>query len=108
MLVSAQAVVVTLFGGVASVWGPVIGAAILVPLAETLQAELGQYLPGIQGVVYGIAIIAVMLLSPDGLFWTVRDRLLRREAPHGVSEVTGAGPEARGRHRRGALSRVTH
>src|SRR6185369_6729207 len=88
MIVSAQAVVVTLFGGVASVWGPVIGAAILVPLAETLQAELGQYLPGIQGVVYGIAIIAVMLLSPDGLFWTVRDRLLRREAPHGVSEVT--------------------
>ena len=42
MLVSAQAVVVTLFGGVASVWGPVIGAAILVPLAETLQAELGH------------------------------------------------------------------
>ena len=74
MLVSAQAVVVTLFGGVASVWGPVIGAVILVPLAETLQAELGTYLPGIQGVVYGVAIIAVMLLSPDGLFWTVRDR----------------------------------
>ena len=45
MLVSAQAVVVTLFGGVASVWGPVIGAAILVPLAETLQAELGTYCP---------------------------------------------------------------
>ena len=100
MLVSAQAVVVTLFGGVASVWGPVIGAAILVPLAETLQAELGTYLPGIQGVVYGIAIIAVMLLSPDGLFWTVRDRLLRREAPHGVAEVapglvTEAGSDGR-------------
>ena len=81
MLVSAQAVVVTLFGGVASVWGPVIGAAILVPLAETLQAELGTYLPGIQGVVYGVAIIAVMLLSPDGLYWTIRDRWLHREAP---------------------------
>ncbi len=78
MLVSAQAVVVTLFGGVASVWGPVIGAAILVPLAETLQAELGTYLPGIQGVVYGFAIIAIMLLSPDGLFWTIRDRWFRR------------------------------
>jgi ABC-type branched-subunit amino acid transport system ATPase component/ABC-type branched-subunit amino acid transport system permease subunit len=78
MLVSAQAVVVTLFGGIASVWGPLIGAAILVPLAETLQAELGTYLPGIQGVVYGIAIIAIMLLSPDGLFWTLRDRWFRR------------------------------
>lgn len=77
MLVSAQAVVVTLFGGVASIWGPVIGAAILVPLAESLNAELGNYLPGIQGVVYGIAIIAIMLASPDGLFWTIRDRFFK-------------------------------
>jgi ABC-type branched-subunit amino acid transport system ATPase component/ABC-type branched-subunit amino acid transport system permease subunit len=81
MLVSAQAVVVTLFGGVASVWGPVIGAAILVPLAETLNAEIGNYLPGIQGVVYGAAIIGIMLAAPDGLFWTIRDRLFRRPAP---------------------------
>jgi branched-chain amino acid transport system permease protein len=87
MLVSAQAVVVTLFGGVASVWGPLIGAAILVPLAETLQAELGTYLPGIQGVVYGVAIIAIMLLSPDGLFWTLRDRWVRQKAAAPVPEL---------------------
>ena len=81
MLVSAQAVVVTLFGGVASVWGPVIGAAILVPLAESLNAELGNVLPGIQGVVYGAAIIGIMLAAPDGLYWTVRDRWFRRALP---------------------------
>jgi branched-chain amino acid transport system permease protein len=86
MLVSAQAVVVTLFGGVASVWGPVIGAAVLVPLAETLQAELGSVLPGIQGVVYGAAIIAIMLLSPDGLYWTVRDRWMRDKAPEPIPD----------------------
>ena len=78
MLVSAQPVVVTLFGGVASIWGPVIGAAILVPLAESLNAELGNIIPGIQGVVYGAAIILIMLASPDGLFWTIRDRWFRR------------------------------
>jgi ABC-type branched-subunit amino acid transport system ATPase component/ABC-type branched-subunit amino acid transport system permease subunit len=87
MLVSAQAVVVTLFGGVASVWGPLIGAAILVPLAETLQAELGTYLPGIQGVVYGFAIIAIMLLSPDGLFWTLRDRWFKPKAAAPIPDV---------------------
>jgi branched-chain amino acid transport system permease protein len=48
LLVSAQPVVVTLFGGVTSIWGPVIGAAILVPLAESLNAELGNIIPGIQ------------------------------------------------------------
>ena len=37
---SAQALIVTLFGGVGIFWGPVIGSAILIPLAETLHAEL--------------------------------------------------------------------
>src|SRR6201988_4499606 len=87
MLVSAQAVVVTLFGGVASVWGPVIGAAILVPLAETLKAELGTYMPGIQGVLYGVAIIGIMLLSPDGLYWTIRDRWFAQKAPEPIPEL---------------------
>jgi branched-chain amino acid transport system permease protein len=95
MLVSAQAVVVTLFGGVASVWGPVIGAAILVPLAETLQAELGTFLPGIQGVVYGIAIIAIMLLSPDGLFWTIGDRWFRRAASEPIPDLGLLPPPVR-------------
>ena len=82
LLVSAQAVVVTLFGGIAGLWGPVIGAAILVPLAETLNAELGNILPGIQGVVYGAAIIIIMVAAPEGLFWSIRDRFFRaRSAP---------------------------
>jgi ABC-type branched-subunit amino acid transport system ATPase component/ABC-type branched-subunit amino acid transport system permease subunit len=94
MLVSAQAVVVTLFGGVASVWGPVIGAAILVPLAESLNAELGNILPGIQGVVYGVAIIGIMLASPDGLFWTIRDRFFRPKAPAPLPASLTAHPPA--------------
>jgi branched-chain amino acid transport system permease protein len=80
MLVSAQALVVALFGGVGVLWGPVIGAVILVPLAETLHAELGNIVPGIQGVVYGIAIITIMLSAPDGIYWRIRDRLARQGA----------------------------
>ena len=95
MIVSAQPVVMSLFGGVASVWGPVIGSAILVPLSETLQAELGAILPGIQGVVYGLAIIAIMLSAPDGLFWTIRDRWFRRGAPDPIPVVP---PEAAHAH----------
>ena len=94
MLVSAQAVVVTLFGGVASIWGPVIGAAILVPLAESLNAELGNILPGIQGVVYGVAIIAIMLASPDGLFWTIRDKFFTPKAPAALPAGLGADAPA--------------
>jgi ABC-type branched-subunit amino acid transport system ATPase component/ABC-type branched-subunit amino acid transport system permease subunit len=81
MLTSAQALIVALFGGVGSAWGPVIGSAILIPLAEMLQAELGDKLPGIQGVVYGIAIILVILFAPEGIYWRTRDIwLVRRRA----------------------------
>ncbi|HYM71915.1 MAG TPA: ABC transporter ATP-binding protein, partial [Stellaceae bacterium] len=42
-----------------------------------LNAELGDVLPGIQGVVYGIAIILIILLAPEGVYWRVLDRLSR-------------------------------
>jgi branched-chain amino acid transport system permease protein len=92
MLTSAQALVVTLFGGVGTLWGPVIGASILVPLNETLQAKLGNVIPGIQGVVYGLAVILVILLAPEGLFWRVRDRVLAR-TPARRAE-TGYAPDS--------------
>jgi ABC-type branched-subunit amino acid transport system ATPase component/ABC-type branched-subunit amino acid transport system permease subunit len=78
MLVSAQPLILALFGGVGSLWGPVIGAMVLVPLAEVLNAELGDILPGIQGVVYGVAIIAIMLYAPEGVYWRLKDKLASR------------------------------
>ena len=79
MLVSAQALTVAMFGGVGTVWGPVIGSVILIPLAEALNAEVGTRFPGIQGVIFGLAIICVILLAPEGLFWKVRDVLRKRK-----------------------------
>ena len=78
MLTSAQALVVTLFGGVGTLWGPVIGSSILIPVAEALHAKLGHVIPGIQGVVFGLGIILVILLAPEGIYWTIRDRWQRR------------------------------
>jgi len=78
MLTSAQALIVTLFGGVATLWGPVVGSIILVPLAEILHAELGDKIPGINGVVFGAAIVAVILLAPEGIVPKLRDALARR------------------------------
>jgi branched-chain amino acid transport system ATP-binding protein/branched-chain amino acid transport system permease protein len=80
MLVSAQALTVAMFGGVGTVWGPVIGSAILIPLAETLNAEAGARIPGIQGVIFGLAIIGVILIAPEGLFWKIRDLMRKRAA----------------------------
>ena len=73
MMTSAQALIVTLFGGIGSAWGPVIGSAILIPLSETLHAEFGEYLPGISGIVFGLAIILIILVAPEGIYWKVYD-----------------------------------
>jgi branched-chain amino acid transport system ATP-binding protein/branched-chain amino acid transport system permease protein len=91
MLTSAQALIVALFGGVGTLWGPLIGSAILIPLSETLQANLGDKIPGIQGVVYGIAIILAVLLAPEGIYWRVRD-FLRRPRAVGFGPVDPIAP----------------
>jgi len=79
MLVSAQALTVVMFGGTGIFWGPIIGAGILIPIAEILHAELGNILPGIQGVIYGIAIVALILIAPEGIYWNLRDWATRRK-----------------------------
>jgi len=100
MLTSAQALIVTLFGGVATFWGPVVGAIILIPLAEILHAELGDKIPGIQGVVFGAAIVAVIMLAPEGIVPKFRDARARRrqsaaDVRPALDEPAAAPPTAR-------------
>ena len=94
VLVSAQALTMAMFGGVGVFWGPVIGAAVLVPLAETLNAQLGNILPGIQGVVYGIAIILITLLAPEGIYWSISDRLTSGRAARARAPSLARTPPA--------------
>jgi len=94
MLVSAQALIVAMFGGVGTLWGPVIGAVVLVPLSELLHAELGDVVPGIQGVVFGVAIVAVILLAPEGVFWKIKDLMLRRDARRVAAQPRAQPPAA--------------
>ena len=105
-VVSAQALILTLFGGVGTLWGPVIGAIVLIPLTESLRAQLGHILPGIQGVIYGLTIMLVILLAPEGVFWKVRDIWAKRQrhpgdpvpvqaaAPFQQPSPAGAAPSA--------------
>jgi branched-chain amino acid transport system permease protein len=76
VLVIVQTLVVCLVGGAGSKWGPLLGAALMVPLSELLDATVGDRLPGIQGIVYGAALALVMLFAPEGLYWRFRGLLL--------------------------------
>jgi branched-chain amino acid transport system permease protein len=106
VLVIVQTLVVCLVGGVGSKWGPLIGSAIMVPMSETLDATVGDQLPGIQGVVYGAALVLVMLFAPEGIYWRLGAlRPARRAveaprvsavAPRIDTTVAGRSPVERG------------
>jgi branched-chain amino acid transport system permease protein len=80
MLVSAQALIITMFGGRGTAWGAAIGAAVLVPLSEWLHGQFGSTLPGIAGAVFGLAIIMVVLLLPNGIYWSLKDWIGQRNS----------------------------
>ena len=91
-VVSAQALILSLFGGVGTLWGPVIGAVVLIPLTESLRAQLGHILPGIQGVIYGLTIMVVILLAPEGVYWKVRDLLGKRDRRGSAPDAVPRNP----------------
>jgi branched-chain amino acid transport system permease protein len=53
-------------GGVGTLWGPLIGAAILIPTSELTRSYLGGA-GGLDLMIYGALIVGVALLRPAGL-----------------------------------------
>ena len=84
LLVISQTLVVALVGGIGTLWGPLIGAAVMVPVSEVLDSTVGDRLPGIQGVVYGAALMLIMIYAPEGLYWRVH-QLIRSRAARGAA-----------------------
>jgi branched-chain amino acid transport system permease protein len=66
-------------GGVGTLWGPLIGAAVLIPLSELSRSYLGGAGRGTDLMLYGGLIVAVALLRPEGLAGV----LLRRGGARG-------------------------
>jgi branched-chain amino acid transport system permease protein len=54
-------------GGIGTLWGPMLGAVILVPLSEFTRSYIGGSGSGIDLMLYGGLVMAVALLKPEGL-----------------------------------------
>jgi branched-chain amino acid transport system permease protein len=63
---SVEALVAAIVGGLGTLWGPVLGAAVLHLLAELTRNLFGE-LPGINMVVYGAVLVLIVIFSPRGL-----------------------------------------
>jgi branched-chain amino acid transport system permease protein len=68
---------VAVLGGVGSLWGPLLGAAVLVPLSEGTRVLLGGTGKALDLVIYGALIMVIAVFQPAGLIGLVR-QLARR------------------------------
>jgi branched-chain amino acid transport system permease protein len=66
--ISVQIVLVAMLGGASTVLGPVIGAAILVPLSEYSRAWLGYKGTGVDMIIYGTLITLISMYQPNGVW----------------------------------------
>ena len=64
--ISIEALVGVIVGGVGTLWGPVLGAALLYVLGESTRNLFGE-LPGISMVIYGVVLVVIVMFLPRGL-----------------------------------------
>ena len=81
ILISVKMLIMAALGGAGLLFGPLVGAVILVPLEELSNSLLGGGGTGLTFVVYGAIIVIIARLQPGGILKTVLGALRRRPAP---------------------------
>lgn len=95
MGISVDILVGPVVGGLGTAFGPLLGAAIVIPIDHLLNA-LGEMIaiPGLNNVAYGIVLIAVIWWLPDGVWPPLVQRMKWRDAAVGdqLAETREARP----------------
>lgn len=76
MNLAIEITIYAIVGGVGTLLGPLVGAAVLVPIAEVARASLGQGHAGVHLIVYGAVLMAVIRFAPAGLVGLLGGRIL--------------------------------
>ena len=71
--ISIEAALVSIVGGIGTLWGPVIGTVLLETTSTLLQSWLGSTVGGIQLTVYSLILMAVILWRPTGLMGMIEE-----------------------------------
>jgi branched-chain amino acid transport system permease protein len=80
LILSILVVLMTMLGGVGTLWGPIIGAGILFPLSEFTRIYFGGSGGAEDLMIYGALIVLISIFYPAGLIGLVRK--VTRHGPH--------------------------
>ncbi|WP_245530461.1 branched-chain amino acid ABC transporter permease [Pseudothermotoga thermarum] len=80
--ISMKIVLLTVLGGIGNIYGPIIGASILIPLSEYTRVSLGGTGKGIDLMIYGVLIVLIVCFEPKGIIGIVRT-FRRRSVSYG-------------------------
>jgi len=75
MMLSFQAIIWTVFGGIVSIYGAVVGVYFLYPLMELLRV-----VPELRLLIFAAIVIVILLFMPEGIAVWIRDKI-ERECP---------------------------
>lgn len=82
---SIDIILAPIIGGVGTLFGPIVGAFLLVPLGEALidiLRALGLNSPGAKALVYGLLLMIIIAATPNGLWpWIARKLKLEGRQP---------------------------
>jgi branched-chain amino acid transport system permease protein len=94
--ITFQVITMLVVGGMGSVSGSVIGAAVILALSEALRrVEDATLLYGMSGILMAVFLVAVIIFRPSGIMGQREislDRLLRRGTREGLPSGSEAGP----------------
>jgi branched-chain amino acid transport system permease protein len=76
--ISIEAALVSIVGGIGTLWGPVIGTVLLETTSALLQSWLGNSIGGVQLTVYALILMTIILWRPTGIMGFLMDVYARR------------------------------
>jgi branched-chain amino acid transport system permease protein len=76
--ISIIVLLMTVLGGSGTLWGPALGAGILIPLSEYSRIWFGGTGRTVDLIIYGILILAVCMWRPNGMLSLFNERIRRR------------------------------
>lgn len=91
---SIEIATVVIVGGIGTLWGPVLGSAVIVLLTELTNMYLGAVRSGANLVMYGLLLIVIIVARPSGLISLFDGRRVKFPA---ASKISPKEQTARGR-----------